>query len=152
MIKICKIEKLVIDAMRLSKPLSLYLLFFSAFALSANDGLYQIKTDKSEYIYGQSVEILLQRQDKDASCTVEIDFGDNNKKILDILKQYPDSIAFTEFNYEEHYNVLAKDINVADEYFCNLKNSDVFMCQGQASFLADAFYNGKYSLQFSHPK
>lgn len=70
----------------------------------------------------------------------------NNKKILEVLKQYPDTVAFMEFQHERHQNVLVKDIRIEDEYFCNLKNSNLFICEGQTSFLADAFYNGKYSL------
>ena len=39
-----------------------------------------------------------------------------------------------------------KDIKNHDEYTCNLHNSNLFICEGQTSFLADAFYNGKFSL------
>ena len=70
----------------------------------------------------------------------------NNKKIIDILKQYEDSVAFTRF-YDETYNNLSlKNFENQDEYFCNLKNSKLFISEGQTSFLADAFYNGKYSI------
>lgn len=69
----------------------------------------------------------------------------NNKYVLNILKKYEDSVAFMEFDQEHHKNVIVKDIGMEDEYFCNLKNSPIFVCQGQASFLADAFYNNKYS-------
>jgi uncharacterized protein (TIGR00661 family) len=69
-----------------------------------------------------------------------------DKRILDVLKKYPDSVAFVENIQEHHENVLVKDIRIADEYYCNLRNSALFVCQGQTSFLADAFYNGKYAL------
>jgi uncharacterized protein (TIGR00661 family) len=70
----------------------------------------------------------------------------NNKQVIGLLKQYADSVAFTDFSGERHHNVLVKDIGNEEEYFCNLKNSPLFLCQGQTSFLADAFYNDKYSL------
>lgn len=70
----------------------------------------------------------------------------NNKPVLGLLKQHADSVAFTDFSGEKHNNVLVKDIGNQEEYYCNLKNSPLFLCQGQTSFLADAFYNGKYSL------
>jgi len=70
----------------------------------------------------------------------------NNKQILDVLKKYPDSVAFVEHHQETYHNVLVKDIRLQEEYYCNMKNSNLFVCQGQMSFLADAFYNGKYSL------
>jgi uncharacterized protein (TIGR00661 family) len=70
----------------------------------------------------------------------------NNKQVLGMLKKYTDSVAFTDFSGETYQNVLIKDIDNEEEYFCNLKNSPLFVCQGQTSFLADAFYNGKYSL------
>jgi len=69
-----------------------------------------------------------------------------DKRILDVLKKYPDSVAFVENAQEHHENVLIKDIGIADEYYCNLRNSALFVCRGQTSFLADAFYNGKYAL------
>jgi hypothetical protein len=43
-------------------------------------------------------------------------------------------------------NLILKDIdNNDDEYYCNLRNSEFFVCQGQSSFVADAFYNSKFS-------
>lgn len=71
-----------------------------------------------------------------------------NKRIVDVLKKYPDSVAFIENGQEYYRNVQAKDIRNEDEYYCNLKNSTIFICQGQTSFLADAFYNSKYSLTY----
>jgi uncharacterized protein (TIGR00661 family) len=68
----------------------------------------------------------------------------NNKKILSLLKQVPDSVMFSQFSEETHPNVLMKDISEQEEYFCNLRNSYLFVCEGQTSFLADAFYNKKY--------
>jgi uncharacterized protein (TIGR00661 family) len=71
----------------------------------------------------------------------------NNKQILAALKRYSsDCVAFLESRTEKYQNVMVKDIENEDEYYCNLKNSERFVCQGQASFLADAFYNGKFSL------
>lgn len=69
-----------------------------------------------------------------------------DKRILDVLKKYPDTVAFVENAQEQHENVQVKDIGIEDEYYCNLRNSVAFVCQGQASFLADAFYNGRYAL------
>jgi len=69
----------------------------------------------------------------------------NNKKILSLLKQYPDSVCFTEFMNETYENPILKDIRSQEEFSCNLRNSNLFVCEGQTSFLADAFYNSKYS-------
>lgn len=69
-----------------------------------------------------------------------------DKHILDVLKKYPDTVAFVENPEEYHENVQIKDIRIEDEYYCNLRNSIAFVCRGQANFLADAFYNGKYTL------
>lgn len=69
----------------------------------------------------------------------------NDKRILSLMKRHSDSVVFTDF-YEEYYsNILMKDIGNDAEYACNLKNSNTFVCEGQTSFLADAFYNGKYA-------
>ena len=70
----------------------------------------------------------------------------NNKQILDLLRQYPDSVVFMDAEVEKYQNLRVKDINSSEEYYCNLRNCQNFICQGQASFLADAFYNGKFSL------
>lgn len=69
-----------------------------------------------------------------------------DKIVLDVLKKYPDTVAFVENPQERHDNVQIKDIRIEDEYYCNLRNSIAFVCRGQASFLADAFYNSKYAL------
>jgi hypothetical protein len=71
---------------------------------------------------------------------------DNDKKILSLLKRYSDSVVFTNFYQEYYSNILMKDIEKDTEYACNLKNSNMFMCEGQTSFLADAFYNGKHAV------
>jgi uncharacterized protein (TIGR00661 family) len=70
----------------------------------------------------------------------------NNKKIISLLKKHSDGVAFTEFPHERHNNLWLKDIGNQEEYFCNLRNCRVFVCEGQTSFLADAFYNKKYTL------
>lgn len=72
----------------------------------------------------------------------------NDKDLIDVLSGYPDCVAFSDFEQERYRNLLVKDIRIADEYSCNLKNCACFACQGQASFLADAFYNGKYSFVY----
>ena len=74
--------------------------------------------------------------------------SETNANILNVLKKYPDSVVFMESSAEQYYNVYVKDIGNKDEYYCNLKNSLLFVCQGQSSFLADAFYNGKFSLVY----
>lgn len=71
---------------------------------------------------------------------------DNDKRLLDLLKKYPDCAVFMERCQEQHRSLLIKDIRIEHEYYCNLRNSNFFVCQGQTSFLADAFYNGKSSL------
>jgi hypothetical protein len=73
----------------------------------------------------------------------------NNKNIFNQLKKYStDSVVFTESCVESYPHVQIKDIDNFKEYGCNLRNSDLFACQGQTSFLADAFYNQKFSLLF----
>lgn len=84
--------------------------------------------------------------------TVVAGLINNNKDIINILKKYNDSVFFTENDGEKYYSILSKDIKIIDEYYCNIKNSNIFICQGQASFLADAFYNGKFSLIYPNYK
>lgn len=69
----------------------------------------------------------------------------NNKLIFNLLQRHPDSVAFTEFPQERYQNFHLKNINNQEEYFCNLSNSNLFFCEGQTSFLADAFYNDKHA-------
>lgn len=72
----------------------------------------------------------------------------SDKSLINTLKKHSDSVVFEEGVYERYSDLQVKDIRITDEYFCNLKNSKFFICQGQTSFLADAFYNGKYSFIF----
>lgn len=75
-------------------------------------------------------------------------FSVPDKRVMAFLKKYPDSVAFVDDPQEHYQNLQVKDIRIQDEYYCNLKNSALYICQGQTSFLADAFYNGKYALVF----
>src|SRR5579885_504008 len=77
---------------------------------------------------------------------------DSNKRIIDLLKRHSDSVLFSSFLDEEYSNLLMKDIGNEAEYACNLKNSHLFVCEGQTSFLADAFYNQKYSVILTNLK
>ena len=70
----------------------------------------------------------------------------SNKKIINVLKKQEDSVVFMESCVEKYPNLLVKDIENEEEYYCNLRNSNLFVCQGQGSFLADAFYNKKFAL------
>jgi hypothetical protein len=70
----------------------------------------------------------------------------NNKKIISLLKQHSDCVVFTDFCQEQYDTVSLKKIDNEIEYSCNLKNSNLFMCEGETGFLADAFYNNKYSV------
>jgi len=83
-----------------------------------------------------------------APCAHNITAGlsRNNKKIISMLEKYPDSVVFSDFSEESYFNLLLKDINNLEEYICNLGNSKLFVCEGQTSFLADAYYNNKYSI------
>jgi len=74
----------------------------------------------------------------------------NNRQLMHILKSYGDSVVFTEYPHEKHSGLWLKDIKNQEEYFCNLKNCNLFICEGQTSFLADAFYNGKYCMTLTN--
>ena len=76
----------------------------------------------------------------------------NNKKILGALQHNSDCVVFTNFPYEQYQNLLLKSLNNQEEYHCNLQGCNLFVCEGQTSFLADAFYNGKYSAVFTDMK
>jgi len=70
----------------------------------------------------------------------------NNKNILELMQRHSDSVVFTEFPDETYKNLVLKSLEDAEEYYCNLRNSNLFLCEGQTSFLADAYYNNKYAL------
>lgn len=72
---------------------------------------------------------------------------EQNKSTLALLKKEDDCVIFNSGNILEQYdNIMIKDIKDTDEYFCNIYNSNHFINEGQTSFLADAFYNNKFSL------
>jgi hypothetical protein len=83
-----------------------------------------------------------------ATCKHNLISGslNSNKGIYTLLSKYPDSVSFTEFYKEKYNNLTLKDINNREEYTCNVYNSNLFVCEGQTSFLADAYYNSKYSI------
>lgn len=74
----------------------------------------------------------------------------SNKRVIDILKKQSDCVLFTESYAEEYAGLQVKDIRNEEEYFCNLHNSKALICEGQTSFLADAFYNNKPSVIYTN--
>lgn len=70
----------------------------------------------------------------------------SNKKLITLLKNNSDSVFFTERYYENYENIILKNISNIDEYRCNLFNSKLVLSDGNPSFLADAFYNKKFSV------
>lgn len=83
---------------------------------------------------------------KPCSHNIVAGMNRNNKKLFNILQKYTDSVVFSNFCDERYNNLQLKNINNQEEYFCNLKNSNLFVCEGQTSFLADAYYNNRYSV------
>ena len=77
---------------------------------------------------------------------VAISSLDSNKKILSLLRDIDDTVLFSPFLGEEYDNITIKTIEDESEYYCNLQNSSIFICEGQSSFLADAFYNKKFCM------
>lgn len=69
----------------------------------------------------------------------------NDRKLIAMLKRRGDCVVFSNSTLEQQPDIWIKDISNSDEYYCNLKNCNLFVCGGQTSFLADAFYNGKYT-------
>lgn len=67
----------------------------------------------------------------------------NDKILLEALKKYPDAVVFSNHPEEQYSNLLSKDLNNSTEYACNLRNAQLCVLDGQATYLADAFYNGQ---------
>ncbi len=84
---------------------------------------------------------------KSALCNHNIVVASNliNKNLLDKIKHYQDIVLFSNNLNENYSNIKIKNINDYSEYFCNLYNSNLFICDSQINFLADSFYNGKKS-------
>jgi uncharacterized protein (TIGR00661 family) len=70
----------------------------------------------------------------------------NNKKILELMQRHSDSVVFTEFPNEKYRNIILKDIANEEEYYCNLRNCNLFVSEGDSNLLADAYYNNKFSV------
>lgn len=72
-------------------------------------------------------------------------FPVNNKKHLSFLKNYEDTVVFSNFINEYYKNIKLKNISNEIEYICNLKNCNMFFNQGHTCQISDAFYNKKFS-------
>lgn len=75
----------------------------------------------------------------------------DNKYIINYLKKYKDCVLFSDNNVP-YKNIINKDLmGDSEEYFCNLMNCNLFVTEGQESFLADAYYNEKHALVLPAP-
>lgn len=71
---------------------------------------------------------------------------DNNKKIINQLKEYNKETVLYSFNNQEQYSFLKlKKIEYNEDYYYNIFNSNLIYNQGYSHFLADAFYNKQFS-------
>jgi hypothetical protein len=68
----------------------------------------------------------------------------SNYNIINLLKNYKDSILFTSNVLEKFENIQNKNIFEYEEYSCNIKNAKYIFNEGYSSFMADAFYNNKF--------
>lgn len=89
------------------------------------------------YIPGKSSRIC---EHEIVACTFK-----NDKKIIDLVKQY-EAVVFSKFKEEKYKNLIFKNLEDSEEYICNLKNCKTFISRGHTDFLADAYYNSKYSI------
>lgn len=69
----------------------------------------------------------------------------NNKKIINFINKYKDAVIFTNFLDEEYSDITLKNIYDNEEYGCNIRNCDYFVSAGHTDFIADAYYNRKFS-------
>jgi len=86
--------------------------------------------------------------DKSKPCNHEIVGATltEDRKPHIFLNKFNDPVLFSNFDEEKYDKLVMKNLDNELEYICNLTNSNLFLCQGHDSFLADAFYNRKYSL------
>jgi len=63
-----------------------------------------------------------------------------NYSIVNFISDKKDSVLFSS-NSEQYENIICKPYSNIEEYSCNLASCDYYVCNGSASFLADAFYN-----------
>ena len=68
-----------------------------------------------------------------------------NKKIISLLNNHNDSVLFSDNDFY-FPSLTLKSLDNEDEFACNLYNCNTFVCQGESSFLSDAFYNNKFSV------
>lgn len=68
---------------------------------------------------------------------------DNSKNIIDFIKDKQDCVLFTNDILFSIKDVMHKSFKDQKEYGCNLYNCNYFICNGNASHLADAVYNNK---------
>lgn len=70
----------------------------------------------------------------------------NNRKLFSFFKKINDAVVFTDFDTGKYKNITLKNINNNEEYICNLKNCNLYLCEGQTNLLADAYYNDKFPI------
>lgn len=69
-------------------------------------------------------------------------------KILKHLLRKQDCIIFS--YYPDQLNQIRnKDLNNTEEFYCNLRNSNVVVCEAEPTYLADAYYNFKHTFLLS---
>ncbi len=69
----------------------------------------------------------------------------NEKKYINYLKKFGDTVLFSTNLDEKYPGLMLKDISNLVEYGCNLKNCNLSINQGFTDLLADAYYNNKFS-------
>ena len=68
-------------------------------------------------------------------------------KAINFTKKYNDSVVFTK-NNEDYNDIIVKNYYTSSDYACNVYNCNFTVGDGDINFLADAFYNNKFSFVF----
>lgn len=70
-----------------------------------------------------------------------------NIKAINFAKNYSDAVVFSKFN-EDYNNLIVKNYYNSSDYSCNVYNANYTIGDGDINFLADSFYNRKFSFLF----
>lgn len=70
----------------------------------------------------------------------------NDIDVLNVLQNYDDAILFNNNSNYNYDNINIKNLDNEEEYISNVRNAETLICEANATFLADAFYNGHHPI------
>lgn len=86
------------------------------------------------------------------ACEYNITSAAEKMQAINFIKNYNDCVLFMKNDEDRYSGLFIKNYYTSSDYACNIHNSKYIVSDADINYIADAFYNNKYSFIFTNHK